>query len=61
MTKSVETYPGKYREIWEEFREIPGKNVAISREFPDREIPAANPICNEHWTVTETYSMVFYP
>ena len=38
MTKSVKTYPGKYRENWEEFREIPGKNIAISRE-----IPAANP------------------
>ena len=44
MTKSVKTYPGKYRENWEEFREIPGKNIAISREFPGREIPAANPI-----------------
>ena len=43
MTKSVKTYPGKYRENWEEFREIPGKNVAISREFPGREYPAANP------------------
>ena len=43
MTKSVKTYPGKYREIWEEFREFPGKNIAISREFPDREIPAVNP------------------
>ena len=44
MTKSVKTlYPGKYRENWEEFREIPGKNIAISREFPGREITAANP------------------
>ena len=44
MTKSVKTYPGKYRENWEEFREIPGKNnIAISREFFGREITAANP------------------
>ena len=43
MTKSVKTYPGKNRENWEEFREFPGKNIAISREFPDREIPAVNP------------------
>ena len=35
MMKSVKTYPGKYREIWEEFREFPGKNIAI---------PAVNPI-----------------
>ena len=46
MTKSVKTYPGKYRENWEEFQEIPGKNIAISPEFPGREITAANPICN---------------
>ena len=44
MAKTVKTYPGKNREIWEEFREFPGKNIAISREFPGREIPAANPM-----------------
>ena len=43
MTKSLKTYPGKNRENWEEFREFPGKNKAISREFPGREIPAVNP------------------
>ena len=43
MAKTVKTYPGKNREIWEEFREFPGKNIAISREFPGREIPAVNP------------------
>ena len=43
MTKSFKTYPGKNRENWDEFREFPGKNIAISWEFPDREIPAANP------------------
>ena len=40
MTKCVKTYPGKYREIWEEFRENSRENIAISREFPGREIPA---------------------
>ena len=44
IKKSVKTYPGKNRENWEEFREFPGKNIAISREFPGREIPAVNPI-----------------
>ena len=43
MTKSLKTCPGKNRENWEEFREFPGKNIAISREFPGREIPAVNP------------------
>ena len=43
IKKSVKTYPGKNRENWEEFREFPGKNIAISREFPGRKIPAANP------------------
>ena len=43
MTKSLKTYPRKNRENWEEFREFPGKNIAISREFLGREIPAANP------------------
>ena len=36
MTKSVKTYPGKYRENWEEFWEIPGKNIAISRSENSR-------------------------
>ena len=43
IKKSVKTYPGKNRENWEEFREFPGKNIAISREFPGREIAAVNP------------------
>ena len=50
MTKSVKTYPGKNRENWEEFREFPGKNVAITREFPGRKIPAVNPKDNQKKT-----------
>ena len=44
MTKIVKTYPRKYLEIWEEFRDFPGKIL----QFPGRKIPAANPI-EDHW------------
>ena len=54
MTKSVKTYPWKNQENWVEFWEFPGKNIAISREFPGREIPAVNPtledaVANFNW------------
>ena len=63
MTKSVKTYPGNtYREIWEEFREIPEKYVAISREFPGREIPAANPkLCYNERTLESDISTLYVP
>ena len=56
ILKSVKTYPGKYQEIWEELREFPGKNMAISLEFFGREIPAVNPTC----ILTQKYSEYFY-
>ena len=33
--KMQKIYSGKYRDIWEEFQERDGKNIAFSTEFPE--------------------------